>query len=541
MRLKSIELGTEHEVVRLNVIPQHPKTTPAPVEVEVTGPLLAGPIGSRVAIFDYNRDIDRLLPPATPSPDGTFPAYDIDDVRFHQCNVYAIVARAIELVELELGRGLSWGFEGNRLMALPHAGQWNNAFYSEDTHSLQFFSFGLPDKTIYHTCLVHDIVAHETGHALLDAVRDRYTEGNEPETGALHEAVGDLTAIFAALSHGVVRDALLEEAGDDLRNDNAVASIAEEFEGEENEGRSPLRNLTRATTTGFAGVVEPHLLSLKLTQAIWEGIARIYDLNVAAGDTKQDALRLATEASQRMVLRAFDYLPPADGTFEDFAESILLSDAAANPSDVRGYRPAVAQAFVSAGIGSSASDLMPPTDPSTWRLPPNWPRITPSEAYSFLDAHRNRLALDPHAEYRDFVCAFQVTRKPPDLTDLDQVLFVYEYPVDVEFRGKRFADLDGEWLTIWGGGTLVFGVDGVLRSHAEKPITRERIRRTMDFIAAALDTGDMTLTASGEQEIARRNFSPHPFLADVSGQTVVIRSNPSARCGKAGNGDIPWL
>jgi hypothetical protein len=44
-----------------------------------------------------------------------------------------VASRAIELVELELGRSLGWGFEANRLLVLPHAGYMANAFYSDDT------------------------------------------------------------------------------------------------------------------------------------------------------------------------------------------------------------------------------------------------------------------------------------------------------------------------------------------------------------------------------------------------------------------------
>ena len=114
---------------------------PIGVTVTVKGPLLAGPIGERMAVFDYNLNRDLVFPPATPKKDGTFPEYDLDDMRFHQLNTYAIAARATELVEHELGRPLRWGFEGSRLLVVPHAGTLDNAFYSAESHSLQFYSF----------------------------------------------------------------------------------------------------------------------------------------------------------------------------------------------------------------------------------------------------------------------------------------------------------------------------------------------------------------------------------------------------------------
>ena len=124
--------------VAIPAFPQHPDSRGGTVVIEVDGPLLAGPVGPRVAVFDYNRDLDELFPPATPRADGTFPDYDPTDLRFHQLNAYAVTARAIEFVEGELGRSLSWGFDGGRLIVLPHAGHMANAFYSEATNSAQF-------------------------------------------------------------------------------------------------------------------------------------------------------------------------------------------------------------------------------------------------------------------------------------------------------------------------------------------------------------------------------------------------------------------
>ena len=123
------------------IVNDGPRRPPHRVTVTVKGPLLPGPIGERMAVFDYNLNRDVVFPPATPKKDGTFPDYDVDDMRFHQLNAYAIAARATELVEYELGRPLRWGFEGSRLLVVPHAGTLGNAFYSAESHSLQFYSF----------------------------------------------------------------------------------------------------------------------------------------------------------------------------------------------------------------------------------------------------------------------------------------------------------------------------------------------------------------------------------------------------------------
>lgn len=519
--------------VTLRVIPQHPRETPEPVEVRVKGPLLPGPVGTHLAVFDYNRDRDTVAAAAAPRRDGSFPDYDVDDFRFHQLNAYAVATRAAELVELELGRGLAWGFEASRLIVLPHAGYMANAFYSEETHSLQFYSFRQQeDGDIYHTALVHDVVAHETGHALLDAVRDRYTEANEPETAALHEAIGDLTAVLAALTHAEVRARLLLEAGPELRGSNPVANIAEDFGGSGPAGKLSLRVLTSTRPpAAYEGVIEPHELSLQLTTAVWQALVRLFQANRAAGDDPDEALRLARRVVQRMVVRALDYLPPADATFDEFAVAMLRADVFANPDDRRGFRSLVAQALTQGGVLQDPQGALEVTTARPWRgRPPAWPRLTPLEAYVLLDAHRSELALSPFAGYRDFVVhGFDVTSKPPDHDTIDEVILVYEYPVEVELP-RRFGSLAGQWITIWGGGTLVFDSDGGLRHHARKPVTAKRIRRTLEFLASIVGTA-LTEVHRTDDDRLRLAAARRPYLAEVGPEGVTLRTNPAARCG----------
>jgi hypothetical protein len=515
--------------VTLRVFSQQPQTTPEPIEVTVAGPLLPGPVGSRLAVFDYNRELDRLFPAATPNKDGSFPDYPATDLRFHQLAAYAVAARAIELVEFELGRTIGWGFDGNRLIVLPHAGYMANAFYSEETQSLELYSFRLDKRRVYHTCLVHDIVAHETGHALLDAIRDRYTEGLHPETHALHEAIGDIAAVFASLSHEVNRVQLLRDCGQDLRRANAVAAIAEEFE-EGAVGRIALRTLTGDQAMDFEGVTEPHDLSLKLTRAVWDALARMYDRVLQAGHEPEEALRLSRTALQRMVVRGFDYLPPADATFMDFATAMLRADVHKNPEDEHGFRASVADAMVAGGIAPTAQVLLgEPAHEGPWPVPAAWPRLTPTEVYLFLDGHRERLALSRQPAYRDFVVReFHITNKPPDHTEIDEVIVVYEYPVDVALKPP--GGQDEMWIPVWGGGTLVFDRDGNLLHHAEKPVTRDRVREAMAFVLSEADSGAVTVLGPGDDDRLRRNAARRPFAIELSGDTITFRTNPAARC-----------
>lgn len=519
--------GANNDLLKISIFPQDPRVTQSPVTVHVRGGLLPGPIGDRIAVFDYNRDRDEVYGAARPKRDGSFPDYEPDDLRFHQLNAYAITARAVELVERELGRDLSWGFNGSRLIVLPHAGYMSNAFYSESSHTLQFYSF-VPDGSnrVFHTSLSHDIVAHEAGHAILDAVRSRFTESIEPETTAIHEAVGDITAMFAALSHDVVKKRVVENMARGRRN--LVSEIAEHFEGDD----QSLRTLIYDPEQDFDGIVQPHMLSLRLSRAIYDVLRRIYAKERRARRVAMEAFETARSAVQRMTIRALGYLPPADATFYDFAVALLSSDTVANPYDAREYRIITGNVFEEHGLlppgaATSTTDY----DDTPWRaVPRTWPRISVREAYKFLDRNRGRLALSKYPMYRDFVVSdLQHTSRPAFPYSIDQVIISYEYPVDVELKGKSYGVYDGYWLPVIGGGTLVFDAIGNLRHHAEKPVTKARVDSKKQFIR---NHGNLLATSrlTVDDEI-RAQHSGRPWVLEIQANQIVPRANPAARCG----------
>ena len=115
-----------------------------------------GPTSSRVAVVDFNFDSQRLVEPvAWDGNVGWFrePAAAhawlpvlpenpkvitgsllnrlSENPYYHQVNVWAVVQRVLEFYEepWALGRPVPWGFDGNRLIVVPHAGYGENAFY----------------------------------------------------------------------------------------------------------------------------------------------------------------------------------------------------------------------------------------------------------------------------------------------------------------------------------------------------------------------------------------------------------------------------
>src|SRR5438132_4682311 len=181
--------------------------------------LLPGPTGKRIAVIDYDganqvfyKPVD-LDDPSLLIRGGLAPSES--DPRFHQQMVYAVVSETIEHYEAALGRRIRWRQGIRRLNVYPHAMIAANAAYTPSADGILFGYFrasqtdpgrNLPGQTVF-TCLSHDIIVHETTHAVLDGIRTYFSERTNPDVPAFHEAFADLAALFRHFSH---KEALLD-------------------------------------------------------------------------------------------------------------------------------------------------------------------------------------------------------------------------------------------------------------------------------------------------------------------------------------------
>jgi hypothetical protein len=183
--------------------------------------------------------------------------------------------------------------------------------------------------------------------------------------------------------------------------------------------------------------------------------------------------------------------------------------------------------------------------------PANWPNLTLGDAYRFLDQNRKKLALSRFAQYRDFVVRdlqstispskrprsskiasnkTQSPVRPPKDDEVEQVIMVYDYPVEVELKGKEFGPSAGQWISIWGGGTLVFDAEGRLRHHAQKPVTKKRVKQVINFLRFGVASGQVQpIEATFEDELRQHQFV-QPWMLALSHDKAVLRTNPAARC-----------
>lgn len=392
-------------------------------EVDRDEVFLDGPVSSRLAVLDLDAKSQRLRRGARfRAPTGGEPGtYDVPDEldfessEFIQVSVFATVLRTIEMFEEAdtLGRPLEWAFGAPQLLIVPRAGEWPNAFYDRDSHSLQFFHFPSKSdhnnlKTVY-TSLSHDIVAHETGHAILDGIaRDLYS-AISPQSLALHEAIADLTALTMAFRSASVRGTVLRETGGSIRDSTAFTRLAEEFGAalDPERRRFYLRNVLndRKLDDDDVDGTDPHDLSEVLTGALYMVMVKLHEYHKRRlAETRPhsseqaasgEALFVAAEQFQRMVFRALDYLPPGEISFADYGRAIIASDQAAHPGSGFG-RDWVREEFVRRGIVPSPDALAVPE-----------PRMEPAlegvalqtlldsdwAAYDFANRHRELIGI----------------------------------------------------------------------------------------------------------------------------------------------------
>lgn len=250
---------------------------------------------------------------------------------FDAVHTFAVVHQTLTLCQRAVGSAIKWqwnsGTNVDPIQVFPHAGETMNAFYSRTARSLKFFFFHKPGtpptSPLIQTCQSLDIVAHETGHAVLDSLKPGWIGASaNPQTGALHEAFGDLTAIFLVLSQLDQVEALIVQTKGNLHNKTFLSDLAEEFGlalGRPNGLRNADNDLRLSDVTS-----EVHSLSQVFTGGIYDVLADIFtfERNVAREDEAATLLRVGQYVFN-LLLRAIQASPATNATFADVVNKML--------------------------------------------------------------------------------------------------------------------------------------------------------------------------------------------------------------------------
>lgn len=532
------------------VAKQHPELGQHDIVLRWEPGLGDGPTSARLAVVDYDVDTGAVQPPAVwdqgsfafCGPDGKPVAGRPESAQFRQVNVWAQVQRVFEYYEdpRALGRPIPWGFEGNRLLIVPHAGYQNNAFYDRNSKSLQFYYFG-DRKKLSYTCLSHDIVAHETGHAILDGIRPRFLENSSWETAAFHEFIGDLTATLLTLRNNEVRGFLEKRVGTDLVEADILAGLAEEF-GKHVEDRPFLRTARNPFKYADAAAKRTaHEASQALTGAMFDvlvGIAGQYLSPERQAERKRPAtpakaLWWAIDGAAGIALQPLDLLPPADVRFADYAQAVLRNHEITDPADRHGYRPLMSRIFHDRGLcprkyqecGRDRKNCgLAMADKPTFDVQHSLGDVARSRtaAYNFLHDNRKRLGIPSN---QDFVVAdlYDANKYGRGVERLPrQVVVQYLWREAVALDGSEFGKLRGKKAELPCGGTLVFDDRGNLLSWAFKrgrgtPEGHRRYQELREHVARQLATRRLGLHGELDAAVPAGPAQPPVVGREVGG------------------------
>jgi hypothetical protein len=375
--------------------------------------LMPGPVGEYLEVVDVDppsglayAPID-LNDPRLLAQSGYRPTEG--NPQFHQQMVYAVAMRTIGYFEKALGRMALWApryarIDGKtmarfvrRLRIYPHALREANAYYSPEKRALLFGYFraseeggdNLPGGLVFN-CLSHDIVAHETTHALLDGLHPRYKEPTSLDMLAFHEAFADIVALFQHFTMPEVLRAAIRRSKGHAGLSNELAGLAVQF-GQAIGQHGALRDAIKVppTRNDYQSANEAHARGAVLVAAIFSAFRRVYDRKtkdlfrlasggtgiLPEGDIPYDLVkRLADEAAEvagnilEICIRALDYCPPVDLTFGEYLRALITADHDLIPDDDDGYRVAFVSAFRERGI-FPGSVLNLSVDALTWQRP----------------------------------------------------------------------------------------------------------------------------------------------------------------------------
>jgi hypothetical protein len=183
-----------------------------------------------------------------------------------------------------------------------------------------------------------DIVAHETGHAVLDGLRPNWILANSPpQTGGLHESFGDITAIFLALSEMDQVEAVIAQTKANLHDKTFLSDLAEDF-GLALGRPNGLRNADNDLKLSEAGT-EVHAISQVFTGAIYDILADMFTFERKPA-IRDDAKTLYDVAQYllSLVLRAIKAAPANAATYADVANQMLsIANADGKPVQYRNF------------------------------------------------------------------------------------------------------------------------------------------------------------------------------------------------------------
>jgi hypothetical protein len=239
-----------------------------------------------------------------------------------------------------------------------------NAYY--DRQGLSFFHQTVRGKTLY-SGESPDVVCHELGHAVLDAVRPELWDVMSDEVASFHESFGDMSALLSALQLPSLRQAVLQETGGKLYHSSRLSRLAEQLGWGIRQIQPDavdldcLRNAVNSffyaapaglPPSGPASTLssEPHSFSRVFTGGFFEALGGMLAVQSPAA-TANDLLQVSQDAG-RLLVDAVSAAPIVPDYYSQVAAHMVAADQTRFAGK---YGGALRSAFVRRGVLSIES------------------------------------------------------------------------------------------------------------------------------------------------------------------------------------------
>jgi hypothetical protein len=408
---------------------------------------------------------------------------------------------------------------GHQLTVAPHAFLDLNAFYSKDDRAI-FFGYYPSGTSNVFTCLSHEVIAHETTHALVDGLRPDYLYPSSPDQAAFHEGFADIIALLSVLSLREVVTAALDlhtsreqklikasALTEKALKDGVLLGLAHQV-GEAmygTHGMALRRSITLPAEARLAKTEEfrePHRRGELIVAAVLGAFLKIWRTRIDLFGqlergmvSRVGVVDTAVETADHLltiVIRALDYCPPTDLLFGDFLSAMVTADYEIYPDDSRyGYRKALRDSFSAFGFKPGSETTGRTAEPGLWGGPRDLPLIYSrthhesmqydrDEVFRFLWENRDSLKVDENA-YTKVEAVWPCYRVGPDGFFLRETVAVYSQQIRLQAKElsklelRKPADMPNDQaLTVYGGGTVIFDESGRLKYHVRNRIRNSR-------------------------------------------------------------------
>jgi hypothetical protein len=328
--------------------PGDPNVPPAPTPIQVSAPTLsAQPLPTRIggaapAVAVYQ--------PGTP------------EFRYYAC---ASSLRRGSDFWGSISPGLSWHV-GRVLPVILDDGVDLNAFYTRggmgDAAGLHFFHAAVGART-YFSGESPDVVCHELGHAVLDALRPQLFDAQTIEAAAFHESFGDMSALLTALQVESFRQRVLTDTQGVLNRNSRLSRLAEQLgaairiEHPDAVDRDCLRNAVNSffyrdpqtlppSAPANSLSSEPHSFSRVFTGGFLDMLAGMFKTKGSSANA--DDLVAVTRDAAQILLGGIKAAPVVPEYYTQVAAHMIDAGEAAPFSGK--YRDIIKSAFVRRGI-----------------------------------------------------------------------------------------------------------------------------------------------------------------------------------------------